>query len=658
MIKDFNSKEFKEQFHYNGNLGATYSEEKTIFNLWSPLAEKVVVKLYDKGNKSEEIELYEMIKDSRGVWSFEKMGDCHGLYYVYYIHFEDKINRTVDPYAKALGVNGERAMVVDLERTNPEKWKEDRKPAYKDATDSIIYEAHVRDMSIDENSGVSLKHKGKFLGLVEEGTVIPSTKVTTSLEHLKELGITHIHLLPSFDYGTVDEAKLDVPQFNWGYDPTNYNVPEGSYSTNPFAGEVRIKEFKEMVQAFHKNGIRVIMDVVYNHTLSGENSNLNLSMPGYYHRQDEKGGFSDGSGCGNELASERSMVRRYMVESVLYWAQEYHVDGFRFDLMALHDIETIKIIRQELNKIDDTIIVYGEGWTGGASPLPEVEACFKKNTKEYEELQIAAFSDDIRDGIKGHVAKHSEPGFVNGKKNFEETIKFGVVASTYHKDIDYSNINYSEEYWANEPYQTITYCSAHDNYTIWDKLQVVSPSIKEDELIKLNKLAAAIVLTSQGISFVHAGEELARTKIDEKGEFVENSFKSSDKVNKIDWTRKIKYKNIFEYYKGLIELRKANKGFRLGTSKEIQQYISFFTKGKEFNENNVVAYHINGQGNLDGYNNIVVIHNANYESVNVKLPEGTWNVVVNGQNAGIKTLAQITTGTVKVEGKSSFVLVK
>lgn len=444
----------------------------------------------------------------------------------------------MDPYAKAVGVNGNRGMVIDLNTTNPEGWEKDTKPELKSATDSIIYEAHVRDLSIDETSGISNEYKGKFKALTIWDSCIPGTTVKTVVNHIKDMGFTHIHLLPAFDFGSIDENKLEQPQFNWGYDPKNYNVPEGSYSTNPYLGDVRIKEFKEMVKALHEAGIRVVMDVVYNHTYNLD-SCLNNAVPGYYYRQDENGEYSDASACGNETASERYMFRRYMVDSVVYWAKEYHIDGFRFDLMGIHDIETMKLIREELNKIDSSIIMYGEGWTGGPSPLKEELAALKKNTYKFDKLQIAAFSDDCRDGVKGHVFYDEETGFVNGKDGLEETIKFAIVASTHHKDIDKENIVYSNEFWANEPYQTINYASAHDNYTLWDKLQISTPNCTEEELIAMNKLIAGIILTSQGISFVHAGEEMARTKEDEEGKLVENSFESSDKVNKIYWDRKV-----------------------------------------------------------------------------------------------------------------------
>lgn len=564
---NFNN-DFDKIYGYDGDLGAIYSKDKCKFILWAPTAENVQLALYgDNGYDfdCEAKEVYTMSKGINGTWIVEINGDFNGQFYNYLININGKISEVVDPYAKAVGVNGNRGMVIDLNTTNPEGWEKDTKPELKSATDSIIYEAHVRDLSIDETSGISNEYKGKFKALTIWDSCIPGTTVKTVVNHIKDMGFTHIHLLPAFDFGSIDENKLEQPQFNWGYDPKNYNVPEGSYSTNPYLGDVRIKEFKEMVKALHEAGIRVVMDVVYNHTYNLD-SCLNNAVPGYYYRQDENGEYSDASACGNETASERYMFRRYMVDSVVYWAKEYHIDGFRFDLMGIHDIETMKLIREELNKIDSSIIMYGEGWTGGPSPLKEELAALKKNTYKFDKLQIAAFSDDCRDGVKGHVFYDEETGFVNGKDGLEETIKFAVVASTHHKDIDKENIVYSNEFWANEPYQTINYASAHDNYTLWDKLQISTPNCTEEELIAMNKLIAGIILTSQGISFVHAGEEMARTKEDEEGKLVENSFESSDKVNKIYWDRKVKYKDLFEYYKGLISLRKEYKAFRMNTN--------------------------------------------------------------------------------------------
>ena len=656
---NFNN-DFDKIYVYDGDLGAIYSKDKCKFILWAPTAENVQLALYgDNGYDfdCEAKEVYTMSKGINGTWIVEINGDFNGQFYNYLININGKISEVVDPYAKAVGVNGNRGMVIDLNTTNPEGWEKDTKPELKSATDSIIYEAHVRDLSIDETSGISNEYKGKFKALTIWDSCIPGTTVKTVVNHIKDMGFTHIHLLPAFDFGSIDENKLEQPQFNWGYDPKNYNVPEGSYSTNPYLGDVRIKEFKEMVKALHEAGIRVVMDVVYNHTYNLD-SCLNNAVPGYYYRQDENGEYSDASACGNETASERYMFRRYMVDSVVYWAKEYHIDGFRFDLMGIHDIETMKLIRKELNKIDPTIIVYGEGWTGGPSPLKEEYAALKKNTYKFDDLQIAAFSDDCRDGVKGHVFYEEEVGFVNGKDGLEETIKFAVVASTHHKDIDKENIVYSNEFWANEPYQTINYASAHDNYTLWDKLQISTPNCTEEELIAMNKLIAGIILTSQGISFVHAGEEMARTKEDEEGKLVENSFESSDKVNKIYWDRKVKYKDLFEYYKGLISLRKEYKAFRMNTNEEIKENIHFLKKGVNFSENNLVAYIIDAK-NIDiKCEKIAVIINANNKDVDVELEESNWHVMVDEKTAGNEIIETIKDSKVNVSRKSIKVLIK
>ena len=652
--------EFDKKYGYNGNLGVIYSKDNCKFILWAPTAKEVQLVLY--GNNGYEYnckptDIYTMNKGVKGTWEIELSGNFNGYYYNYLVNANGKINEVVDPYAKAVGVNGNRGMIIDLSITNPNGWENDIKPKLKSATDSIIYEAHIRDLSIDESSGIKDEYKGKFKALTILDSCIPGTNVKTVVNHIKDMGFTHIHLLPAFDYGSVDETKLDQPQFNWGYDPKNYNVPEGSYSTNPYLGNVRIKEFKEMVKALHEAGIRVVMDVVYNHTYNLE-SCLNKAVPGYYYRKDENNEYSDASACGNETASERYMFRRYMVDSVVYWAKEYHIDGFRFDLMGIHDIETMKLIREELNKIDSSIIMYGEGWTGGLSPLKEELAALKKNTYKFDKLQIAAFSDDCRDGVKGHVFYDEETGFVNGKDGLEETIKFAVVASTHHKDIDKENIVYSNEFWANEPYQTINYASAHDNYTLWDKLQISTPNCTEEELIAMNKLIAGIILTSQGISFVHAGEEMARTKEDEEGKLVENSFESSDKVNKIYWDRKVKYKDLFEYYKGLISLRKEYKAFRMNTNEEIKENIHFLKKGVNFSENNLVAYIIDAK-NIDiKCEKIAVIINANNKDVDVELEESNWHVMVDEKTAGNEIIETIKDSKVNVSRKSIKVLIK
>ena len=640
----FKSEEFQSLYNYDGVLGSIYSKESTKFIIWAPTADNVKIAFYGKNPYDYENEariVVEMDKGEKGIWHKEIKEDLNGEFYNYLVSIDGCVNETVDPYAKAVGVNGNRAMVIDLELTDPDGWKDDVKPDFKDATDSIIYEVHVRDFTIDDSSKVKDDLKGKFKGFVEDA--VP-------LNHIKEMGFTHVHLLPVFDYASVDESDVR-PQFNWGYDPKNYNVPEGSYSTNPYKGEVRIREFKEMVQKLHKEGLRVVMDVVYNHTFDLE-SPLNKAVPKYYYREDKEGNYTDGSACGNETASDRYMFRKYMVDSVKYWAEEYHIDGFRFDLMGLHDIETMKEIREALDKIDPSIIIYGEGWTGGPTPLEDEEAALKKNTFKFNDMQIAAFSDDCRDGIKGHVFYDDEAGFVNGGKEFEEAVKFAVVASTEHPQVDVSRAMYTREFWANEPYQTVTYASAHDNLTLWDKLQTVRKDADAEELLKMNKLAAAIVLTSQGISFIHAGEEFARTKEDENGQLIENSFKSSDFVNKLRWTRREEYTNLMEYYKGLIKLRKTYKSFRMNSNNDIKNNLFFLEKGINFNCDNVVAYTLK-----EGSKKIAVIFNGNDTEVEVKLPENNWSILVDENTAGIEEISKIDNNSINIKEKSACVLI-
>lgn len=656
----FNSKEFEDIYHYDGELGSIYTKEKTKFILWAPTAKKVKISFYSKNPydiKSSAKTIRNMYKKDRGIWVLEVDGDLNGEFYNYIVNVDGNENILVDPYAKAVGVNGDRGMVIDLSTTNPNKWYMDKRVKLKSPTDSIIYETHVRDFTIDESSGISKDLAGKYKGFIASATKVPGTKFTTALDHIKEMGFTHVHLLPVFDFGSIDEENLNMPQYNWGYDPKNYNVPEGSYSTNPYDGAVRIREFKEMIQTIHNRGIGVIMDVVYNHTYN-LNSNLNLSVPKYYYRQDYSDNYSNGSGCGNETASDRSMFRKFMVDSVVYWAKEYHIDGFRFDLMGLHDIDTMKEIRGELDKIDKSILIYGEGWTGGVTSLKEELSSIKKNIKKYDKKQIAAFSDDTRDAVKGHVFYLEKAGFVNGGINLEESVKFAVVAATAHPQVDAKKNMYSKEFWANEPYQTITYASSHDNYTLWDKLQKVYKDASKEELIRMNKLVATIILTSQGISFIHAGEEMARTKIDEEGNVVENSYCSSDFVNKINWKMKEDYNDLLEYYRGLILLRKSYKSFRMDTNDQIKNNIYFMEKGKEFNENNVVAYTINAKILGDSCETIVVIFNGNNRVVSIKLPDKGWDVIVNENKAGINKIGSIEDNIIKIPAKCSYILKK
>ncbi|TWJ03517.1 pullulanase [Mucilaginibacter frigoritolerans] len=614
---------------YSGNdLGVEYSPAATVFKVWAPKASAVKLRLYEAGNGGDAISTTDLQMAENGVWQLTIKQDLKNKYYTFQVMQDGKwLQERPDIYAHAVGVNGNRGMVVDLPSTNPANWQDDKKPALKNATDAIIYETHIRDISISPNSGIA--HKGKFLGLTETGTKSPDGEAT-GLDHLKELGVTHVHLLPAFDFNSVDETKPEANQYNWGYDPLNYNVPEGSYSTNPYDGNVRIKEFKQMVQALHKNGQRVILDVVYNHTSDINNSNFSQFAPGYFYRQNPDGSYSNATGCGNEVASERAMVRKFMIESVVYWAREYHLDGFRFDLMGVHDIETMNQISEALHKIDPTIIIYGEGWTAGNSPEPETLRAVKKNASKLN--HIAVFSDDIRDGIKGGWGDLKEKGFVSAGDRKAESIKFGIVASTPNQQIDYKAVNYSNVPWAAEPFQTISYVSCHDDNTLFDRLKISNPNASEADLIKMDKLANAIVLTSQGISFLHSGAELLRTK-----QGIANSYNSPDSINQIDWSRKTKYKAVFEYYKGLIALRKNHPAFRMPSTAMIQANLKFIDTGDQ----HLIAYQISNNANGDSWKNILVVLNGNTTEKTFKLPSGKWTLGADENNIpenGIKSI--------------------
>jgi pullulanase len=553
-----------------------------------------------------------MKKSDGGTWIAVLKGNNKGRFYVFRVMIShDWLDEVPDPYAKIVGINGSRAMIADLKDTNPDGWEKDKPVPLRNATDAIVYELHIRDASINRNSGI--RNKGKYLGLSEKGTK-NDAGLTTGLDHLKELGVTHIHLLPFFDYNSVDETRPD-DKYNWGYDPLNYNAPEGSYATNARDGLTRIRELKQLIKTFHENGLDIVMDVVYNHTALTEKSYFNQLVPGYYYRQGADGKLSNATACGNETASERSMVRKFMLESMLYWVKEYHIDGFRVDLMGVHDIETMNIISKELHKVKPGILIYGEGWTAGASSLPDSARALKKSA--YKLDHIAVFSDDIRDGIKGSVFEHADKGFASGKQGLEESIKFGVVASCRHEQVDYSRVNYSKAPYATEPYQTVSYCECHDNHTLWDKLSISAADASEQDRKKMHTLALAIVLTAQGISFLHAGTEFLRSK---KG--VENSFASADSINAIDWNLKSKNKDVFDYVKRLIHMRKAHPAFRMATASQIAAGIRFSNDGAE----NVVAYSINGSAVKDTWKNIFVVYNGSAYSKNIPLPPGAWRV--------------------------------
>lgn len=603
---------------YTGNdLGLTYSARQSIFRIWAPTAQEAKLFLYDSSS-NQEMASFNMKKDKGGTWVLVLQGDKKDLRYSFRVKIDNAWqNNITDPYIKAADVNGQHGIILDLKKTNPAGWGKDISPYFKNKTDAIIYELHIRDVSIAANSGIL--NKGKFIGLIEAGTK-NKDGLSTGLDHLKELGVTHIHLLPFFDFNSVDESKPGKAQYNWGYDPLNYNVPEGSYSSNANDGITRIKEFKQLVQAFHKNGLRVVMDVVYNHTALTEQSNFNQLVPGYYYRQTKDGNFSNATACGNETASERPMMRKLILESMKYWVQEYHIDGFRVDLMGVHDIETMNIVSKELHKIKPGILLYGEGWTAGASPLPDSLRAIKKNVSKLD--RIAVFSDDIRDGIKGSVFEYNDKGFASGKAGMEESIKFGIVAACKHPQVNYSKVNYSKAAYAKEPYQTISYAECHDNHVLWDKLVISAKDATEAERKEMHKLALSIVLTSQGISFLHAGTEFLRSK---KG--VENSFNSPDSINAVDWDLKSKNKDVFDYVQYLIKMRKEHPAFRMNTAKEIAANIKF----RENAEAGTVVYEIIGKTVADKWKKILVCFNGSGKSKPVMTGKNLKSFIMNNQ---------------------------
>jgi pullulanase len=628
---------------YNGNdLGVNYSKSGTVMKIWSPPAREMKLKLYKTSLGNDMTEEIRCKKDADGVWKAELKGDRKNCYYTFQAKINGKwLDENPDPYAKAVGVNGKRGQIIDLSETNPTGWELDKAPALKNSTDVILYELHIRDLSVAANSGI--QHKGKFLGLTESGTKNKQGQ-STGIDHIAELGVTHVHLLPSFDFCSVDESKLNVPQYNWGYDPQNYNVPEGSYSTDPEDGKVRILEFKKMVQSMHQKGLRVVMDVVYNHTGWTHNSNLDQLVPGYYYREWEKDGkFSNASGCGNETASDRAMFRKFIIESVTYWAREYHVDGFRFDLMAIHDMETMNQVAAALHSVDPSIIIYGEGWTAGDSPLPEEYRALKKNAKKMN--GVAVFSDDIRDGIKGSVFDGKSTGFASGAKDMAEAVKFGIVAAGVHPQIDYSRVNYSKEPYTKNPDEVINYVSCHDNNTLYDKLKISRPDASEEDLVRMHKLANTIVLTSQGIPFLHAGVEMKRTKGGEH-----NSFNKPDSVNRINWDWKYENRELVDYYKDLIALRKAHPAFRMQKNEMVQQNLVFL----QVNDPQLIAYQLKDHANNDSWQQIVVIFNGAEVEKNFVLPKGLWQTAL--ENYQFKDNAKTYSAAVDVAPYSAMIL--
>ncbi|MEY3051765.1 MAG: type pullulanase [Bacteroidota bacterium] len=624
---------------YEGNdLGATYHKRRTEFKLWSPPAAEAMLQLYRNGSGGEPERTLPMRKGKNGVWQIAVKGDLAGQYYTYRIRMGAHwLPETSDPYGKAVGVNGTRSMVIDLSTTDPPGWGQDQRPPLAGFEDIILYELHLRDISV--HPAGNIPHPGKYLGLAAEGTRTEEG-LPSGLDHIQSLGVTHVHVLPFYDFLSIDESLSDESSYNWGYDPQNYNAPEGSYSTDATDGRVRIRELKQMVQSLHRKGLRVVMDVVYNHTGGPvESHSLYLTVPNYYYRigPPPRYKWSNGSACGNELASEREMVRRYIVQSITYWAREYHIDGFRVDLMGLLDIETMNAISAALREIDPTIFVYGEGWTANETVLYEQDRSIKSNANRLD--GIAVFCDEFRDGVKGHVFKPTEKGFVNGRYGMEESVKFGIVGACPHPQVDYQAVNYAKAPWARSPAGCINYVSCHDNHTLWDRLRLSCPENTEEDLLAMNKLAQTMVLTSQGIPFLHGGEEIVRTKMG-----VENSFESPDQVNWIDWSHKERYSDLFQYYQALIRLRKEHPAFRMKTGDDIARHLQFFQQPFD----NVVSYELDGAAVGDPWKRIFLVFNGNKVGKQVTVPEGDWRIVC--QNRRIDPA-----GMGKLIGNKSFV---
>lgn len=639
----YDTSEFESIYTYDGDdLGANWGPDCTVFKVWAPTAQALYLNLYETGAGPDLKDVIEMKRQEKGIWEATVGGDLSGVYYTYSIMVMGKTLEAADPYARSSGVNGRRSMVVNPALAIPEGWENVHYRQLDSPTDAIVYEVHVRDITIHPSSGV--QHRGKFRGLAEKDTRSPEN-LPTGLSHLADLGITHVHLMPVFDFFTVDETKPLENQYNWGYDPTNYNVPEGSYATDPYDGYVRIREFREMVKAIKETGIGVVMDVVYNHTYKTVDSDFNKLVPGYYYRADRQGNLSNGSGCGNEIASERSMVRNFIVESVKRWARDYKVDGFRFDLMGLIDIETMNTIRLELDKISPSILLYGEGWTGGPSLLKSYDAAMKVNAQKLN--RIALFNDNTRDAIKGDAFRQDATGFITGNLGYREGVKFGVVGAVYHPGVDYSKVNYSSYAWASYAWHCVNYTASHDNLTLYDKLIASRPDLGEEDHVRLVKLAAAIVLTSQGIPFFMLGTDMMRSK---KGDH--NSYCSPDEINQIDWSLKSKYYSVFSYHKGLIALRKAHPAFRMVEPEEIRRNIVFYPCPEW-----VIAFSINNHANNDPWRTIFVAYNAGMGPETLSLPEeGLWHVVVDEYHAGTDPVATFTGKEVTVAPRSAMVL--
>ena len=637
-----------------------YSKVKTLFKLNAPTTvnldgmtgattqidkkKQVEIHIYEDGQGGKAIKTIKMKASGENRWEATVKGDLKGKFYT----FDIGKGETPGVFAKAVGVNGMRGAIVDMAETNPQGWENDQRPVIQSPADLVIYEMHWRDFSIDASSG--LKNKGKFLALTEP----------KAIEHLKSLGVNAVHILPSFDYASVDETKLDTPQYNWGYDPKNYNVPEGSYSTDPYNPVTRIKEFKQMVQALHKAGIRVILDVVYNHTFNIDHSNFQLTYPDMYYRKTADGKYSDGSGCGNETASEKPLMREFMLESVKYWIDEYHIDGFRFDLMGVHDIETMQQIRAEVNKIDPSIYIYGEGWSAGSCAYPTEKLAMKANTQQLN--GIAAFSDDMRDALRGPFSDDHKGALLAGIPGEEESLKFGIVGGIAHPQVDMTKVNYDKKPWTNNPTEQISYVSCHDDMCLVDRLKASIPSLTDKnipekertaELIRIDQLAQTAVFTSQGVPFILSGEEMLR---DKKG--VHNSYNSPDSINHLDWNNLQRYPQLFTYYKNLIQLRKNHPAFRLATGDKVRQHLEFLpaVNSKDVKQDCLVGFLLKDLQGIDAWKTIVVIYNFNKEAKEMAIPEGNYTIACCNGAIDEAGLGEVSGKEVLVDGQSALIL--
>lgn len=634
MYESYSTSAFESEYTYHGrDLGVTWTAKKTSFRLWAPTAEEVVVCLYRSGTPHADdlLRQISMTSDVNGTWVAQCEDDLNGQYYTYLVMVDGQMVECCDPYARATGVNGERAMILDLAATDPDGWDQDSDPhAGLSITDAFIYELHVRDLSM--HRGSHIQNKGKYLGLAETGAKTKGGHAT-GLDHIRELGVTHVHLLPVFDFGFTDEAR-HKPQFNWGYDPVNFNVPEGSYASDPFNGAVRVKEMKQMVKALHDNGISVVMDVVYNHVYDAGSFCFNQIVPGYFSRIDGNGVYANGSFCGNDTASERSMVRKYIVDSVKYWADEYHIDGFRFDLVGLLDVITINDIMRTVHSTHPNVIFYGEGWSmNTVLTKPGLQLCTHDNSALVPGFSF--FSDTLRDLMRGSVFFEDVPGYVTGAicpKEELEACFMGVPA------------------WAAQPYQSVNYVSCHDNHTLFDRICLAAPEAPREMQIQMNNLAAAFTILSQGVPFMQAGEEILRTKPGKHGGFEHNSYRSPDKVNAIKWDTldQEEYQQVLSYYKGLIAFRKAHPGLRLTRREDVFRNVHPIPCDNPHS----LAFRI-----AEDRHEILVFFNADTQNVFHVLPEGNWEVFIEGGKAGTQAL-RIAQDNVILSPVSTTVLVR